>query len=142
MQTVKQKTRVLSVILMAMSALLIVLELLPYGIQIRWSFVTGEITPIDYSYFDLSLFLEHGIRAPLCTAVLSCVLLLLNALILVIRDEGFFILILIVNLLALIAAALSLSSAVIGAIVCVLLAVQLIVGLVGCSYIVRWKRGK
>lgn len=142
MQDVKKKIRALSVCLMAISALLIVLEIIPYGIQIRWSFVTGEITPINYSYFDLSLFFEHGIRAPLCTAVLSCVLLLLNALILAIQDEGFFILILIVNLLALIASVLSLSSAVIGVIVCVLLAVQLIVALVGYSYIVRLKRGK
>lgn len=93
MKDIRKRNLTLTLILLALSVLLIVLELLPYGAELNFKFpddAGNVITKREtYSYFSLMPY-GYGNFCPLLTAILSCVLLVLGAVALVTKTKQLF----------------------------------------------------
>lgn len=70
--------RIIRLLLPVLTVLLLLLELLPYGVVLRFAQPEGNVILQTYSYFDLTPW-GYATFTPLLTALLSVVLLVLTA---------------------------------------------------------------
>lgn len=89
MKDTRKRTLTLTLILLALSVLLIVLELLPCGAKLRFADPEGDPIIHTYAYFSLTPY-GYANFGPFWTAILSCVLLAVEAVALVTKSKQLF----------------------------------------------------
>lgn len=72
-----KNNRIIRLLLPALTVLLLVLELLPYGVVLRFAQPEGDAILQTYSYFDLTPW-GYATFTPLLTALLSVALLVMT----------------------------------------------------------------
>ena len=72
-----KNNRITRLLLPALTVLLLVLELLPYGVVLRFAQPEGDVILQTYSYFDLTPW-GYATFTPLLTALLSVALLVMT----------------------------------------------------------------
>lgn len=89
MKDTRKRNLTLTLIHLALSVLLIVLELLPYGAKLKFGNPEGDPIVVTYSYFSLIPY-GYANFGPFWTAVLTCVLLMLGAVALFTKSKQLF----------------------------------------------------
>ena len=75
-----------NIIVLAVLLVILVLEILPYGAVLNFADDGGKVLKHTYSYFDLTPY-GYANFGPLITAILTCVLILLNGIDLFINSQ-------------------------------------------------------
>lgn len=89
MKNTKKFNLTLSLVLIALSVLLILLEILPYGALLRFANADGDPIIQTYSYFDLTPY-GYANFGPFMTAVVSCVLFVVELIALLTQGKQLF----------------------------------------------------
>ncbi|MBO5374249.1 MAG: hypothetical protein J6A54_02215 [Clostridia bacterium] len=78
----------LKILNIALIAIAIVLEALPFGIELNWELGTGLSTTMYYSYFNTIVWSENGDLGPFLCSILSIIILVLIIVSFFLKTQG------------------------------------------------------